>query len=110
MKLRLQGNSVRLRLTRTDVEGLRGTGVVEESVDFGGGDVLVYRVLSRPETGPVQAAFREAVITVSMSTDVAQAWTGSDEVGIYAQSGPLTIDREMIGREMASRRGIPVSA
>jgi hypothetical protein len=55
MKLRLQGNSVRLRLTRSEVERLRDTGIVEESVDFGGGEVLAYRLQSRPELGPVRA-------------------------------------------------------
>jgi hypothetical protein len=49
MKLRLQGNSVRLRLTRSEVERLREIGRVEESVDFGAGEVLAYRLQSRLE-------------------------------------------------------------
>ena len=91
MKLRLQGNSVRLRLTRPDVERLREAGLVEESVDFGGGEALAYRLQSRPEQGPVGASFRQGAITVSVSAEAAQAWAGSDEVGSYAQSGALTI-------------------
>jgi hypothetical protein len=71
MKLRLQGNSVRLRLTRSEVERLREIGLVEESVDFGAGEVLAYRLQSRLEQGPVKAAF-----------------------GLYAQSGPLAISIE----------------
>jgi len=94
MKLRLQGNSVRLRLTRSDVERLRDAGLVEELVDFGSGEALTYRLLSRPEPGPVRAGFREGAITVSMSMDVAQGWASSDEVGIHAQSGALTISIE----------------
>jgi hypothetical protein len=49
MKLRLQGNSVRLRLTRSEVERLRETGLVEESIEFGSGESLVYRLQSRRE-------------------------------------------------------------
>ena len=64
MKLRLQSNSVRLRLTRSEVERLRDTGLVEESVDFGGGEVLAYRLLSQLEPGPVQARFRQGTVTV----------------------------------------------
>jgi hypothetical protein len=94
MKLRLQGNSVRLRLTRSEVERLRDTGLVEESVDFGGGEVLAYRLLSQLEPGPVQARFCQGIMTVSVSKDTAQAWAGSDEVGLYAQSGPLAISIE----------------
>jgi hypothetical protein len=94
MKLRLQGNSVRLRLTRSEVERLRETGLVEESVDFGGGEVLAYRLLSRLEQGPVEAVFGQGIMTVSVSKEAAQAWAGSDEVGLYAHSGPLAISIE----------------
>ena len=93
MKLRLQGNSVRLRLTRSDVERLRETGLVEESVDFGG-EVLAYRLQSRLEQGPVGAAFRQGLVTVTVSKDAAQAWAASDEVGLYGQPGALTISVE----------------
>ena len=58
MKLRLQGNSVRLRLTRSEVERLRETGLVEESIEFGSGELLVYRLQSRREPGSVEATFR----------------------------------------------------
>jgi hypothetical protein len=94
MKLRLQDNSVRLRLTRSEVARLRETGLVEESVDFGAGQVLAYRLQSRQEHGPVEAAFSEDILTVSVPSEIAQAWTGSDEVGLYAQSGALTISIE----------------
>lgn len=85
---------MRLRLTRTEVERLRSTGEVEESVDFGGGDVLVYRLQRRPEPGPVQARIQQGSITVSVSAQEAQIWTSSDEVGIYSQFGSLTISIE----------------
>lgn len=94
MKLRLQGNSVRLRLTRSEVERLRETGLVEESVDFGAGEVLAYRLQSRLEQGPVEAAFGRGFITVSVSKEAAQGWAASDDVGLYAQSGALAISIE----------------
>jgi hypothetical protein len=94
MKLRLQGNSVRLRLTRSEVERLRETGLVEESVDFGDGEVLAYRLQSRLEQGPAEAAFSQGIMTVSLSQETAQAWAVSDEVGVYSQSGALTISVE----------------
>src|SRR5215471_1927688 len=94
MKLRMQGNSVRLRLTRSEVERLLDTGMVEESVDFGGSEVLAYRLHSRLEPGPVQAVFRQGSVTVSVSTQDAHAWAGTDEVGIYTQSGVLAISIE----------------
>jgi hypothetical protein len=94
MKLRLQGNSVRLRLTRSEVERLRETGLVEESVNFGDGEVLTYRLLSRMQQGTVEAVFGQGIMTVSLSKEAAQAWAGSDDVGVYAQSGTVTISIE----------------
>jgi hypothetical protein len=94
MKLRLQGNSVRLRLTRSEVERLRETGLVQESVDFGSGQALMYRLRSVAEHGDLKAEFVESVVTVSVSKGIVQEWAGSDEVGLYAQSGALAISIE----------------
>jgi hypothetical protein len=94
MKLRLQGNSVRLRLTRSEVERLRETGLVGESIDFGAGEVLAYQLQIRQEQAPVDAAFCQGTITVSVSKEAVQGWAGSDEVGLYARSGALTISIE----------------
>lgn len=48
MKLRLQGNSLRLRLTRSEVVRLNGHGSVEEAASFGSGGSLIYRIQGRP--------------------------------------------------------------
>lgn len=42
----------------------------------------------------MEATFRQGVITVTVSQDAAQAWVGSGEVGLYAQSGALSISIE----------------
>ena len=94
MKLRLRGNSVRLRLTRSEVGRLRDTGLVQESVEFGGGERLVYRLQSQPDPDVARAGFKHGGVTVSISVEAAQAWADSDEVGIYAQSGALRISIE----------------
>ena len=105
MKLRLQRNSVRLRLTRSEVEGLGETGLVEDSVDFGGGEVMSYRLQSRLEPGTVQADFHKGSVTVSVPRETAQSWAGSDEVGIYAQTGDLAISIEKDFRCLTRPRG-----
>jgi hypothetical protein len=43
MKLRMQGNSLRLRLTRFEVNRLRDKGEVSETVLFRSGGALAYR-------------------------------------------------------------------
>src|SRR5579885_2720764 len=65
MKLRLQGNSLRLRLTRTEVERLRDTGLVEESVDFGAGAALTYRI-SAASVPSLHAGFSGRAFTVQV--------------------------------------------
>jgi len=64
---------VRLRLTWSEVERLRETGLVEESVNFGAGEVLAYRLQSGMEQVLVGAAFRQGIVTVSVSKEAAQA-------------------------------------
>jgi hypothetical protein len=78
---------------------------VEESVDFGGGEVMAYRLQSRLEQGPVQAGFHVGSVTVSVPSEAAQVWAGSDEVGIYAQSGDLAISIEKDFRCLTRPRG-----
>jgi hypothetical protein len=91
MKLRLQGDSLRLRLGQSEVARLRDHGAVEESVSFGSGAALVYRIQSDRHTESLQADFEEGVVTVHIAADRAQAWMASDEVGVYAQNGELRI-------------------
>ena len=68
--------------------------------------VLAYRLQSQLEPAPVRAGFPQGTVTVSVSTEAAQARAGSDEVGIDAQSGALTISIEKDFRlsDSAARR------
>lgn len=94
MKLRVKGNSLRLRLTRPEVVRPREDGLVEESADFGAGATLVYRVKGVASPGPVHAAYCQGAISVIIPSETAQAWAMSDEIGIYAQAGELQISVE----------------
>lgn len=91
MKLRLQGNSLRLRLTRSEVARLQEHGVVEETAAFGADQRLTYRVLKYAASDGVQADFRNGIITVHLPAGEVESWATSDEVGLYAQNGPMRI-------------------
>jgi len=91
MKLRLQDNSLRLRLNRSEVMHLRQAGIVEETVDFGLGAVLIYRIQSRGVTDPLHAVFCKDSITVRIPAEPVSVWAAADEVGLYAQQGALKI-------------------
>ena len=91
MKLRIKGNSVRLRLTRPEVVRLRDAGLVEESAGFSGGEALTYRLRSVATPGPLRAAFHQGTIEVTVSSETARDWAVAEDVGLYAQAGGLQI-------------------
>jgi hypothetical protein len=87
----MQGNSLRLRLTRPDVQRLTETGAVEESVEFSPASRLIYRVQTQHAQSEVDAAFADSAITVTIHPDRVRTWAESEQVGIYARSGLLLI-------------------
>lgn len=91
MKLRIQGNSLRLRLTRSEVARLQEHGVVEETAQFKVDGSLTYRVQRRAGADAVHADLYNGIITVHIPAGTVESWTTSDEVGLYAQDGPLKI-------------------
>jgi hypothetical protein len=91
MKLRVQGNSLRLRLTRSEVARLDEHGTVEEAASFSSGGSLTYRIQSHAGTQPVHADFSGGAITVRIQTGTVRAWVDGDEVGLYGQDGALSI-------------------
>ncbi|HUP02809.1 MAG TPA: hypothetical protein VMU19_02390 [Bryobacteraceae bacterium] len=90
MKLRMQGNSLRLRLTRPEVERLRESGAVVETARFSGGSSLTYQI--RKGTGvEVHAGLADGALTIYVPTAQVDGWAASDEVGISAQDGVMHI-------------------
>jgi hypothetical protein len=85
VKLRVRGSSIRLRLTRGEVQSLAGSpGVVSEQICFSPGVSLTYRV-SRGLAPAVHASFDGNAIQITVPDTIAQRWAGSDEVGFEAE-------------------------
>ena len=82
MKMRIQGNAIRLRLNRREVEQFSSEGRVNDAVQFPAGGALNYTV---------EAAYHPGEITIRVPHPVAQHWTESDEVGISGADGGLEI-------------------
>ena len=84
MKLRLKGDSVRLRLGPGEVERLVRTGSVAERTRFGPA-TLGYAVEVSTVAGGVSATFEAGTLRVTVPAAVARRWAGAaDEVGIAA--------------------------
>ena len=86
MKLRVQGNSLRLRLTQKDVAHLSGHGRVESRIEFSPGQVLVYLLEGLFHAKSVDATFDGQVIRVTLPVQVMTEWAKSDQVSIEASS------------------------
>ena len=83
MKLRIKGNSLRLRLTRSEVSDFARTGICAETAFFGpkGDDRLAYSV-ERTDDNNISASFGDRVLTIYVPGSIADDWPTSDTVGI----------------------------
>ncbi|GAA3968383.1 DUF7009 family protein [Mucilaginibacter dorajii] len=79
MKIRIKGNSLRYRLTKTDVENFDRDGYLEETSCFGA-QVFKY-ALQRSKTNVLTAEFNDNTITMYMPAAMAIEWTSTDRVG-----------------------------
>lgn len=90
MKLRIKGDSLRLRLTRTEVEELATTGKVEDRIRFGADSALVYRLNRDAPGAQMTASFAKDAIEVSLPAAAARHWCSTDEVtlaGVQSSGG-----------------------
>lgn len=85
MKLRVRDNSIRLRLTRTEVEDLRATGLVEARTEFPGGLDFRYALESSPASVKPGAFFSNNVMTVRLPETTVLAWATTDQVSIRGE-------------------------
>jgi hypothetical protein len=83
MKLRIKGDSLRLRVGPSEVQRLIACGHIAETIHFAPGVHLNYELQhsSAAECIAVFHALHE--VTVTVPTSAAQAWADSDDVGIY---------------------------
>lgn len=93
MKLRVRGNSIRLRLSQTDLATLLEAGAVEDGVAFPSGQLLRYRLESGAELAAT-AQFNDRTILVRFPAQAIRRWARPDEVTLRAEQ-PLG-DRESL--------------
>lgn len=86
MKLRIQGNSLRLRLTQKEVALAGGGGRVESFIEFAPGCTLFYLLESSLSASSMSAAFDGCAIRVTVPAHQIKEWAESGLVGIEGQS------------------------
>jgi hypothetical protein len=84
MKLRLQSNSVRLRLKRGEVDQLVKLGRVQEAIIFGDGedDQLVYTLETSPKVFAPQVSLKKNHVLVEVPRETAVHWATGNDIGI----------------------------
>ena len=82
MKLRVLDNSIRLRLTRTEVDTVSDGGLVKGRVSFAGSNTFDYVLESSPATVQPEAHISNNVLTVRVPQGEIQAWASTEQVSI----------------------------
>lgn len=105
MKLRIRGNSIRLRLTRGEVDQAGAGKSVRETVNFGPEGKSLGYVLEVREHGPFTASFDGEQIVVSVPMAETSEWAATDRVGLEAESNGLRVLIEKDFACLSPRRG-----
>jgi hypothetical protein len=84
MKLRIQGNNLRLRLSEAEVQAFAQTGRVDEAIALGPGeDKTMHYVLARRDAvAGLTVDFVGNSIIVYVPESVAAAWTGNSDTDL----------------------------
>ena len=83
MKLRLDSQSIRFRVRKSDTETLAKKGFIEEILHFPRHH-FTYRLDISPQDQVIKARASDQSIIVSIPESQAKSWIFSEEVGIYA--------------------------
>lgn len=87
MKLRIKGNSLRLRLSQSEVRRIAEQGAVEDRIEFGpdAGQAMRYILRSDKAAKHIFATLENCTITVSVPEAMAKMWALTEQVGMEAQ-------------------------
>jgi hypothetical protein len=93
MKLRIKGNSIRIRLTQTEVANFAQNGYLEEQTEFGNA-TFTYALANVADIQSLAAIIEGTKITVQVPPAIVQNWTSTNEVG-FQQKQKLSNGKEL---------------
>jgi Family of unknown function (DUF7009) len=90
MKLRIKGNTIRLRLSQGDLEQFEREGAVSESTTFDpeGRQQLIYALEVGAEGEVPVASFSKNTITIKVPDSLASVWIQTNQVGFTNNVDP----------------------
>lgn len=94
MKIRIKGNTIRFRLTKTEVRQLAEEGLVEDATYFPAGNSFRYS-LRTAASDENQVTFADGEISITLSIEWAKEWNANDAVGtsfeVPTPTSPLSV-------------------
>jgi len=89
MKIRIKGNSLRYRLTKSDIAQLAEEGHLQEEVDFG--SQQLYYAIKVVDDDHLSSIFRENTIILFVPKNVITELAETDKVGFEGKHGSLNL-------------------
>lgn len=80
MKIRIKGNSIRLRLSKSEVTKLDSAGYLEEKTSFAT-NTFIYALKADANVTELSAAFDGSKMTVIIPLDMIKDWPANDTIG-----------------------------
>lgn len=82
MKIRIKGNTLRLRLSTKEWHSFQSHGKVEDCIEFGPHQKIIYTLRIADNTQSMEACFNNPFIMVLVPRVTAISWIEKDSVGI----------------------------
>ncbi len=88
MKLRIKGNSLRLRISQSEMQALLRDGEIEDTIRFAPAHdaSLTYALRLEQAAAEIGLDYQPQRVTVLLSTAAAAHWARTGDVGIYGES------------------------
>ncbi|MBL0048014.1 MAG: hypothetical protein IPP32_07970 [Bacteroidetes bacterium] len=80
MKIRIRGNSIRLRLSKSEIDRFGEVGNLEEKTEFPNG-TFYYALSADKSATELTAQFEASRMTVFVPLNIQKEWTTTDRVG-----------------------------
>jgi hypothetical protein len=86
VKLRINGNSIRLRLLRSEVSTFVETGRIEQTIHFASGDdaFLTYVLQHEASSSDVLVRHKQSEVSIVLPRQQAISWAETSQIGIYS--------------------------
>jgi hypothetical protein len=86
MKLRIKGDSLRLRIARSELARLQAGERVQETIHFTAAPEarLSYSLQIKSQPVPIRVEYEAQEVSVILSEEQAVTWSQDSEVGVYA--------------------------